>query len=31
LLPVERAGVPEPSQAGVLALALRLLLEKTTP
>ena len=28
LLPVERAGVPGPSDAGVLALALRLLLEK---
>jgi hypothetical protein len=27
LLPVERAGVPEPSDAGVLALAMRLLLE----
>ena len=27
LLPVDRAGVPEPSDAGVLALALRLLLE----
>jgi hypothetical protein len=28
LLPVDRAGVPEPSDAEVLALALRLLLEK---
>ena len=28
LLPVPRAGAPEPSDAGVLALALRLLLEK---
>lgn len=28
LLPVDRAGAPEPSDAGVLALALRLLLEK---
>ena len=28
LLPVDRPGVPEPSDAGVLALALRLLLEK---
>jgi hypothetical protein len=28
LLPVDRTGVPEPSDAGVLALALRLLLEK---
>lgn len=28
LLPADRAGVPEPSDAGVLALALRLLLEK---
>jgi hypothetical protein len=28
LLPVDRAGVPEPSDAGVLALTLRLLLEK---
>lgn len=28
LLPVARAGVPEPSDAGVLALAMRLLLEK---
>ncbi len=28
LLPVDRAGVSEPSDAGVLALALRLLLEK---
>jgi len=27
LLPVDRAGVPEPSDAGVLALAMRLLLE----
>jgi len=30
LLPVDRAGVAEPSDAGVLALALRLLLEKKT-
>ncbi len=30
LLPVDRAGVPEPSDAGVLALALRLLLEKSS-
>jgi hypothetical protein len=29
LLPVTRAGVPEPSDAGVLALAMRLLLEET--
>ena len=28
LLPADRAGAPEPSDAGVLALALRLLLEK---
>jgi hypothetical protein len=28
LLPVRRRGAPEPSDAGVLALALRLLLEK---
>ena len=28
LLPVDRTGVPEPSDAGVLALAMRLLLEK---
>lgn len=28
LLPVDRAGAPEPSDAGVLALALRLLLEE---
>jgi hypothetical protein len=27
LLPVDRPGVPEPSAAGVLALALHLLLE----
>ena len=30
LLPVDRTGAPEPSDAGVLALALRLLLEKET-
>jgi hypothetical protein len=29
LLPVERPGAPEPSDAGVLALAMRLLLEKS--
>ncbi|HEU5036844.1 MAG TPA: hypothetical protein VFT70_07560 [Nocardioides sp.] len=29
LLPTARAGVPEPSDAGVLALAMRLLLEKS--
>jgi hypothetical protein len=31
LLPVERAGVSQPSDAGALDLALRLMLEKTTP
>lgn len=31
LLPVARPGVPEPSDAGVLALAMRLLLEKKAP
>jgi len=31
LLPVERPGVSQPSDAGALELALRLLLEKTTP
>ncbi|KQW47483.1 hypothetical protein ASC77_13590 [Nocardioides sp. Root1257] len=31
LLPVERPGVTQPSDAGVLALALRLLLEKKVP